>query len=95
MGETSCFPVWIEGFSALEHGPDHGDAAPGERDEGLRVVFALPPLAVVEGLGEGVGDGDSADGALVEFFEGLVATVGAAAARALAGLALQRHAAVR
>jgi hypothetical protein len=32
----------IEGLSVLDHGPEHGDASPGEGDERLGMVFSRP-----------------------------------------------------
>ena len=54
MRMSSSFDERIVGLPALEHGPDDGDTAPREGDEGLVVVLSLAALAVVEGLGERV-----------------------------------------
>lgn len=89
MSKSSSLSVWIEGFAALEHGPDHCDAAAREGDERLGMVFPLASLSVVEGLGEWVARRDSAISALVEnAFERLVAAEGPAPSCALSGLAL-------
>jgi hypothetical protein len=66
MRKSSSFEERIVGLSALDHGPEHGDASACEGDERLGVVFALAPLAVVERLGERVLSTDGAEGALVE-----------------------------
>jgi len=46
MRKSSSFAERIVGLSALDHGPEHGDASPCEGDERLGVVFVLTPLAV-------------------------------------------------
>jgi hypothetical protein len=67
---------WVEGLSMVEHGPDYGDAAACESDEGLDVSMSFTSFAIVEGLGERVLRGDGIEGALVEnALEGLIASV--------------------
>ena len=77
MRKSSSFSVWIEAFAALKNGPDDGDTVPGKGDKRRSVVFSLPALSAVEGLGEWVLRRDSPEGALVEgAFERLVAHAG-------------------
>jgi hypothetical protein len=51
MVKSSCIAMRIEGFAGLEHGPDDGNAASGEGDDGPGVVFSLAALSVLEGAG--------------------------------------------
>jgi hypothetical protein len=49
---SRCSERWREwllvGAAVSEHGPEDGDAAPGEGDEGLLVVLTLGAFAFVE-----------------------------------------------
>ena len=66
MGKSSGFSEGIEGFALLEHCPQDGDAASGEGDQRLGMVFSFAAFAVVERLGERVLGADGTEGALIE-----------------------------
>lgn len=86
MATSSCFTIAIDGFTALERGPDHRDPATCAGDESLAVMRSLAALAVAEGHGEGSTGDDGAEGASVEAaLESLVAPAGAAPACAPPG----------
>lgn len=78
MRKSSSVLEGIKGLSALDHGPEHGDASPCECDERLDMVFSLAPFAVVEGFREWIFGADGAEGTLIEdALEGFVAAEGA------------------
>ncbi len=89
MDKSSHFSLWIEGFSSLQHCPEHGYPSAREGDESLRVMFPFGSLAVVECFGKRIFCGDRAESTLVEdALERLVPTIGAPPARTVPGLAL-------
>ena len=66
MGKSSGFSIVIEGFVVAAHGPENGDAAARESDEGLGVGFPLAALSVVMSLRERIPRAHRAAGALEE-----------------------------
>src|SRR5215217_5652600 len=82
----------LERGSVTQHRPQNGDSSSSERDQSLRVLLALLPLAVVEGPGLW-GASQACEGRLVEDpFENLIpSSHPAMVAHPLAGVPCRGH----